>query len=51
MAQDIDSWIAAPKKGNHKCTFVVQYNDNRSEVTTSFNTSDIKSLPTTMNLC
>jgi hypothetical protein len=39
-AQGIDTWITAPKKGIHKCTFIVQYDNTQSEWTISFNTID-----------
>ena len=40
VAQGIDTWIPAPKQGDHKCTFIVQYDDTQSEITISFNTID-----------
>ena len=41
VASGIDVWITAPGKGNHKCTFIVQYDDTQAEVTVYFDSTEL----------
>jgi len=41
VASGMDIGITAPGKGNHKCTFIVQYDDTQAEVTIYFNSTEL----------